>query len=327
MVIVLAALWEVILMLTSKIICKNVIIILATLLSTSAVAANLITETAFGDENEIILTFAQPITGERFLEPTYYTAYEKPDPDIRLQISDVVHGPDKKTATLTFSEPLNQAQPHIVTVRGISAGEKPLSFTVEKSYLGYLLTILITAMLIKNFVFTKYLGLCVFMGVSKKKETAKGMGFTFSAVMVVSASISWFLYNYVMVPFNLGFLQIVVFIGLVALSVQAVDTILRKVNPLLFDAFGIYLILITTNCVIIAVPLMLAKEGYGFWESLMLAVGAGAGFILALYLMASVRERLEVALVPESFKGLPVAFILAGQFALAFLGFSGMTIY
>ncbi len=298
-----------------------------TLWANSALAESLITETAFGEENEIILTFDKAVSGERFLEPTYYTAYEEPDPDIRLLVNDVVLGKDKKTATLIFSEPLNQTQAHIVSVRGISAGEEPLIFTVKKSYLGYLLTILITAMLIKNFVFTKYLGLCVFMGTSKKKETAKGMGFTFSAVMVVSASISWFLYNYFMVPYNLGFLQIVVFIGLVALSVQAVDTILRKVNPLLFDSFGIYLILITTNCVIIAVPLMLAKEGYGFWESLMLAVGAGAGFILALYMMASVRERLEVALVPESYKGLPVAFLVAGQFALAFLGFSGMTIY
>lgn len=298
-----------------------------TLWATSATADNLIIDTAFGEENEIILTFANPVTGERFLGPTYYTAYEEPDPDIRLMVNNVVLGSDKKTAILTFSEPLNQTQPHIVSIRGISAGEKPLTFTVKKSYLGYLLTILITAMLIKNFVFTKYLGLCVFMGTSKKKETAKGMGVTFSVVMVVSASMSWFLYNYFMVPFNLGFLQIVVFIGLVALSVQAVDTILRKVNPLLFDSFGIYLILITTNCVIIAVPLMLAKEGYGFWESLMLSVGAGAGFILALYMMASVRERLEVALVPESFKGLPVAFLVAGQFALAFLGFSGMTIY
>ena len=204
--------------------------------------------------------------------------------------------------------------------------ESPLSFVVKQSYIGYLLTILITAMLIKNFVFTKYLGLCVFMGVSKKKETAKGMGIVFTLVMIMSTAMSWIFYTFFMVPYNLTFLQIVVFIGLVALSVQAMDTVLRKVNPLLFASFGIYLVLITTNCVVIAVPLMLAKEGYGFWESIMLALGAGSGFLLALYLMAAVRERLDLAQVPESFKGLPVAFIVAGQFGLAFLGFSGMTI-
>ncbi|OGT32791.1 MAG: electron transport complex subunit RsxA [Gammaproteobacteria bacterium RBG_16_51_14] len=192
--------------------------------------------------------------------------------------------------------------------------------------MGYLLTILITALLIKNFVFTKYLGLCVFMGTSKKKETAKGMGIVFTAVMVMSTAMSWLFYTYFMVPYNLTFLQVVVFIGLVSLSVQAMDTVLRKVNPFLFASFGIYLVLITTNCVVIAVPLMLAKEGYGFWEAMMLALGAGSGFLLALYLMASVRERLDLAQVPESFKGLPVAFLVAGQFGLAFLGFSGMTI-
>jgi electron transport complex protein RnfA len=164
------------------------------------------------------------------------------------------------------------------------------------------------------------------MGTSKKKETAKGMGIVFTIVIVMSAAMSWFFYTFFMVPYNITFLQIVVFIGLVALSVQAMDTILRKVNPLLFASFGIFLVLITTNCVIIAVPLMLAKDGYEFWESIMLALGGGSGFLLALYLMAAVRERLEIAQVPESFKGLPVAFIVAGQFGLAFLGFSGLTI-
>ena len=313
-----------------KVICRPVTVVLALVSALWAVntvaGTNLIANTAFGEGNEIVLTFAQPLAEGHLLEPGSYTVYEESDPDIRLQVTNIKVSPDETTAKLTFIEPLNQSQPHIITVAGMTSGESPLSFTFKKSYLGYLLTILITALLIKNFVFTKYLGLCVFMGTSKKKETAKGMGIVFTAVMVMSTAMSWLFYTYFMVPYNLTFLQVVVFIGLVSLSVQAMDTVLRKVNPFLFASFGIYLVLITTNCVVIAVPLMLAKEGYGFWEAMMLALGAGSGFLLALYLMASVRERLDLAQVPESFKGLPVAFLVAGQFGLAFLGFSGMTI-
>jgi len=119
----------------------------------------------------------------------------------------------------------------------------------------------------------------------------------------------------------------VVFIGLVSLTVQAVDTILRKVNPVLFNAFGVYLVLVIANCVIIAVPLIMANNEYNFLETFMLALGAGGGFLLALYMMASVRERMELARVPKSFKGVPIAFIVAGQFALAFLGFSGLSLF
>ena len=304
------------------------IALLATLTSAELFAAsnNLVSGTAFGDVYEIVVTFARPVTNNQLLERESYQVFEEPDPDIRLEIESITLSDDGSRATLRFSETLNQSSAYVINIKGLADEGGALSFTVKQSYLGHLFTILITAMLIKNFVFTKYLGLCVFMGTSKKKKTAKGMGLTFALVMAISASMSWVIYNFLMIPFKLTFLQIVVFIGLVALSVQAVDTILRKLNPALFASFGIYLVLITTNCVIIAVPLMLANEGFGFWESLMLAIGAGSGFMLALYLMASVRERLDVALVPESFKGLPVAFLVAGQFALAFLGFSGMSI-
>jgi electron transport complex protein RnfA len=138
---------------------------------------------------------------------------------------------------------------------------------------------------------------------------------------------SWALYRYLLKPFGLDFLQIVVFIGMVSLSVQAVDTILRKVNPSLFKAFGVYLVLVIANCVIIAVPLILADSEYNAFESLGLALGSGLGFLLALFLMSSVRERLELANVPLTFRGLPIAFVLGGLFALAFLGFSGMTLF
>jgi electron transport complex protein RnfA len=199
--------------------------------------------------------------------------------------------------------------------------------SVKRLYIAELLSILIGAMLINNFVFTKYLGLCVFFGTSKKKNTAIGMGITFTIVMLASAMMSWFLYQFVLKPFRLDFLQIVVFIGMVSLSVQAVDTVLRKVNPALFKAFGVYLVLVIANCIILAVPLTLASNEYSVWESLMLALGAGTGFLLALFLMSSVRERLELANIPPTYRGLPIAFVTAGLFALAFLGFSGLAIF
>ncbi len=145
--------------------------------------------------------------------------------------------------------------------------------------------------------------------------------------VVVSALMSWFFYQFFLKPFDLNFLQIVVFIGLVSLTVQAVDTIVRKVTPILFNSFGVYLVLVIANCIIIAVPLILADNEYNFYESFMLSFGAGSGFLLALYLMSSVRERMELANIPPTFKGIPIAFVVAGQFALAFLGFSGLSLF
>jgi electron transport complex protein RnfA len=287
-----------------------------------------IAKTRFGQAKEIIVTFAG--TEERsFVEnPANYQVVEEQDPDIRLNVSSVTLGDDNKTAILTFKEPLNQRLPHLVTLNApTQAGAVAETIRVSKSYAGYLFSILISALLINNFVFTKYLGLCVFFGTSKRKDTAKGMGLTFTMVMVVSAIMSWFFYQYILKPFQLNFLQIVIFIGLVSLTVQAVDTVLRKVNPALFNAFGVYLVLVIANCVIIAVPLILADNEYNFLESFMLALGAGGGFLLALYMMSSVRERMELANIPATFKGVPIAFIVAGQFALAFLGFSGLTLF
>lgn len=153
------------------------------------------------------------------------------------------------------------------------------------------------------------------------------MGVVFTIVMVISAVMSWFFYQYFLTPYNLNFLQIVVFIGLVSLTVQAVDTILRKVNPVLFNSFGVYLVLVIANCIVIAVPLILAGNNYNLFETIMLALGAGGGFLLALYLMSAVSEKLELANIPPTFKGLPIAFIVAGQFAMAFLGFSGLQLF
>jgi electron transport complex protein RnfA len=186
------------------------------------------------------------------------------------------------------------------------------------------LTIFIASALVNNFVFSRYLGLCIFFGVTKKMETAVGMSFTFTAVMLISACLNWLMYTYVMIPYHLGFLKIVIFIGVIAAFVQAADTIMKKITPALYYKLGIYLALIVTNCVILAVPLINADENYSLFESMALALGSGLGFSLALVIMASIREKLELADVPKSFQGLPISFVLTGLIALAFLGFSGM---
>jgi electron transport complex protein RnfA len=188
----------------------------------------------------------------------------------------------------------------------------------------HILTIFIASALINNFVFSRYLGLCIFFGVTKRMETAVGMSFTFTAVMLVEAVLNWVIFTYIMVPYDLGFLKIVIFIGVVAAFVQAADTIMKKVAPALYYKLGIYLALIVTNCIILAVPLINADENYSLFESMALAVGSGLGFSLALIIMASIREKLELADVPKSFQGLPISFVLTGLIALAFLGFSGM---
>lgn len=187
-----------------------------------------------------------------------------------------------------------------------------------------LFELFIAASLINNFVFTRYLGLCIFFGVTKKMETSIGMSVTFTAVMVISSALSWVVFKVIMIPLHLTFLKIVIFIGIVAGFVQAADIIMRKVSPGLYYKLGIYLALITTNCIILAVPLINAGEGYSFIQSISFALGSGVGFALALIIMASIRERLEFANVPKSFQGLPISFIVTGLIALAFLGFSGL---
>lgn len=289
-------------------------------------AAELVSKQSFGAENEIVLTFAAAIDKNTAKNAANYKVFEESDPDILLEVKEAIVSQNGLQVSLLFTEPLNMAKSHVVSLRA-DDGKELASLLVKKPYIGYLLSILISALLVNNFVFTKYLGLCVFFGTSKRKTTAKGMGVVFTIVMVASAIMSWFFYQFILIPYNLNFLQIVVFIGLVSLTVQAVDTILRKVNPVLFNSFGVYLVLVIANCVIIAVPLIMASNNYNVIETFMLALGAGGGFLLALYLMSSVRERLDLANIPPTFKGLPIAFIVAGQFAMAFLGFSGLQLF
>ncbi|MBF0320367.1 MAG: electron transport complex subunit RsxA [Nitrospirae bacterium] len=187
-----------------------------------------------------------------------------------------------------------------------------------------LFEIFIASSLINNFVFTRFLGLCIFFGVTKKVETAVGMSITFTAVMMISAALSWVIFNYIMVPLDLTFLKIVIFIGVIAAFVQSSDTIMRKVSPGLYYKLGVYLALISTNCIILAVPLLNASERYTFLEGITLGLGSGLGFALALVIMASIREKIELADVPAPFKGLPIAFVTTGLIALAFTGFAGI---
>ncbi|MBF0338326.1 MAG: Rnf-Nqr domain containing protein [Candidatus Magnetobacterium sp. LHC-1] len=187
-----------------------------------------------------------------------------------------------------------------------------------------LFEIFVASAVINNFVFTRFLGLCIFFGVTKKVETAVGMSITFTAVMMISAALSWVVFTAVMVPLDITFLKIVIFIGIIASFVQASDTIMRKVSPGLYYKLGVYLALISTNCIMVAVPLINAGDHYGFIESITLGLGSGMGFAMALIIMASIREKLELADVPVPFRGLPIAFVTTGLIALAFTGFAGI---
>lgn len=300
------------------------------LMTASPILAESAGSGSFNKDKEIEVSFGVPVDEAWGTKPANYSVYEKPDPDIRVAPESVTLDPRKNTAMLKFKEPLNTASEYIVEAKDVTSGGKVMGsreFTVKKSQGQVLFSLLLGAMLISNFVFTKYLGLCIFFGVSQKKETAIGMGMTFTVVMVLSAIMCWGLYVYVLNVLHLNFLKIIVFIGVVAIFVQAMDTILRKVNPYLFKKLGVYLVLITTNCIILAVPLENADKGFDFFGSLTYGLGAGVGFAIALFLMASVREKLELARVPATFKGLPIAFVVTGLFALAFLGFSGLAIF
>lgn len=285
---------------------------------------------SFKKDKDIEISFGVPVDEAWAKDTANYTVYEKPDPDIKIPVESVTLDPRRVMATLKFKDSLNTSGEYIVEAKDVTSDGKVLGaqeFLVKKTRAAVIIGIFLGAMLISNFVFTKYLGLCIFFGVSQKKDTAIGMGITFTIVMALSAVMCWAFYAFVLQAFHLSFLKVIVFIGTVAIFVQAVDTVLRKVNPYLFKKLGVYLVLITTNCIILAVPLLNADNGYGPAESLTLALGAGLGFALAMFLMSCVREKLELCRVPPLFQGLPIAFIVTGLFALAFLGFSGLVVF
>jgi electron transport complex protein RnfA len=187
-----------------------------------------------------------------------------------------------------------------------------------------LVAVFVTAILINNFVLRYFLGICPFLGVSKKIDSAISMGLAVTFVMTITAAVSWVINHWILIPLKLDYLQIVSFILVIASLVQLVEMFIRKISPPLYEALGIYLPLITTNCAIFFLALMASLRDYGFLESVIFGVGSGLGFTLAIVLMAAIREQLDLADVPEALKGAGIALIVAGIMALAFLGFSGM---
>ncbi len=187
-----------------------------------------------------------------------------------------------------------------------------------------LITLFIAAILVNNFVLYYFLGICPFLGVSKKIDSAFSMGMAVTFVMTITAVVSWMINHWILIPYNLDYLQIVSFILVIAALVQLVEMFIRKISPPLYQALGIYLPLITTNCAIMGLALLAALKDYGFAKTVVFGVGSGLGFTLAIVLMAGIREQLDLADVPEPLKGAGIALIVAGIMALAFTGFSGM---
>ena len=185
--------------------------------------------------------------------------------------------------------------------------------------------ILMAALLSQNYILVKFYGICPFMGVSKKIDTALGMGAAVTFVMALASGICWGV-NWILVELNLQYMQTVAFILVIASIVQVVEMFLKKMVPALYKALGVFLPLITTNCAVLGVVLVNVQEGYNFLFSVLNGTAGGLGFTLAIVLFASVRERVNKADCPESFKGFPIALIAAGLLALAFMGFSGLSI-
>jgi electron transport complex protein RnfA len=186
------------------------------------------------------------------------------------------------------------------------------------------LLILVSTILVNNFVLVKFLGLCPFMGVSRKPETALGMGLATTFVLTLSSVSSYLVETHLLVPLGLEYLRTIAFIVVIAVIVQFTEMVVRKTSPLLHQVLGIYLPLITTNCAVLGVALLNVQARHGFVESFIYGFGAAIGFTLVLVLFAAVRERVDVADVPLPFKGTAIALITAGLVSMAFMGFSGL---
>ncbi len=199
---------------------------------------------------------------------------------------------------------------------------------------GNLLVIAIGAIFINNFVLMRFLGICPYVGVSKKLDSAIGMGLAVIFVMTMASFVTWIIYTYLLnadtnifsatLPVDLTFLRTIAFILVIAVLVQLVEMIIQKVSPNLYQSLGIYLPLITTNCAILGVAVLNIDQEYNLVQAMVHGFTAGIGFTLALVLMAGLRERFETAEIPETMKGLPITFVMAGLMSIAFLGFSGL---
>ena len=190
-----------------------------------------------------------------------------------------------------------------------------------------ILGILIAALLSQNFILVKFYGICPFMGVSKKIDTALGMGMAVTFVMALASAACWAVDVFLLQPLNLSYMQTVSFILVIATLVQVVEMFLKKSVPALYKALGVFLPLITTNCAVLGVVLVNVQEGYNFLISVINGAAGGLGFTLAIVLFASIRERVDKTDCPQAFKGFPITLISAGLLALAFMGFSGLSIF
>ena len=192
-----------------------------------------------------------------------------------------------------------------------------------------LVAIFLAAILTENYVLNKFLGICPFLGVSKKLDTAFGMSCAVTVVMVIATGVTWPIYSYILAPNGLEYLQTLVFILVIAALVQLLETVLHKYMPPLYSSLGIFLPLITTNCAVLGVTMLVLEKGaadpsFGYVQSLVNAFGSGVGFLVAMILFAGVRERLEDCDIPKTFQGLPITLVAASLVAVSFLGFNGV---
>ena len=192
-----------------------------------------------------------------------------------------------------------------------------------------LVSIFLAAILTENYILNQFLGICPFLGVSKKLNTAFGMSCAVTFVMVLATAVTWPIYTYILYPNNLAYLQTIVFILIIAALVQFVETVLKKYMPPLYNSLGIYLPLITTNCAVLGVTMLVLEKGeadptFGYLQSLVNTFGAGIGFMVAMVIFAGVREQLELCDIPKSLRGLPITLVSASLVAVSFLGFQGL---
>jgi Na+-translocating ferredoxin:NAD+ oxidoreductase subunit A len=187
-----------------------------------------------------------------------------------------------------------------------------------------ILVVFITMALINNFLLVRFMGLCPFLGISKNIGNSVSMGVSVTLVMVISAAITWVLDHFILIPFDIRYLDIVVFILAVAVIVQILEMIIKRTNYVLYNALGIYLPLITTNCAVLGIALINEVEGFNFITSLIAALGGGIGFTIVMIIMAGIRERLDLADSPKIMKGMPIVFLVAVLLSLTFIGFGGI---
>jgi electron transport complex protein RnfA len=188
------------------------------------------------------------------------------------------------------------------------------------------ISIIVTAIFVNNIVFSQFLGICPFLGVSRKLSGAVGMGMAVTFVMALSTAVTWMLQYFILTPLGIGYMQTIAFILVIAALVQMLEIVLKKINPVLYSALGVFLPLITTNCAVLGVAIIVVQKNFDLLQSVVYAISTALGFTLALIVFAGIREQLAITDIPKSMRGVPIALICAGLLAMAFMGFAGITI-